>query len=94
METNLSQIYSCDYCNISTRNKKDYIKHTLTAKHKRLTSINTMETECTPINILKCDKCFKAYKSRVGLWKHNKKCVILINEITDITNITDITDKQ
>jgi hypothetical protein len=81
METNTSQIppkFICSCCNTKTNNKKDYTKHILTAKHKKLTNVNTMETFC-PKNIetnsnFTCKKCDKEYKSRVGLWKHNKQC--------------------
>jgi hypothetical protein len=86
METNLSQTYSCEYCNINPHNKKDYIKHTLTAKHKRLSLGNIGVTECATSIILKCDKCCKEYKSRVGLWKHKKKCGVIVNETIDITD--------
>ena len=82
METNTSQIppkFMCSCCNIKTNNKKDYTKHILTAKHKKLTFVNTVETFC-PKNSenndhFTCKKCDKEYKSRVGLWKHNKQCI-------------------
>ena len=96
METQISQVYLCEYCNIKPHNKKDYIKHTLTAKHKRLTSVNPDDVECKPIIILTCDVCFKSYKSRVGLWKHKKKCITTVNILTKtlLPETIDITDKQ
>ena len=82
METNfthISQKYICECCNIKTNNKKDYNKHILTAKHKKLTSVNTMETinsqNIENIHIFTCKICNKEYLSRVGLWKHNKTCI-------------------
>ena len=84
METNFTQIspkFICECCNIKTNNKKDYAKHILTSKHKKLTSVNKMETDFTQ-NIKKtqfftCKICNKEYFSRVGLWKHNKICVTI-----------------
>ena len=82
METNFSHIspkYFCEYCNFKTNNKKDYNKHNLTAKHKKLTSVNTMETinsqSIEKLRIFTCKICNKEYFSRVGLWKHNKTCI-------------------
>ena len=81
MATNTSQIspkYNCSYCNIKTNNKKDFNKHILTAKHKNLTNVNKMETfcpkKCEKSASFTCNNCNKIYKSRVGLWKHNKQC--------------------
>ena len=41
-----------------------------------------METEET--KILKCNICNKNFMNRSGLWKHKKKCKILINNETKI----------
>lgn len=79
METFFSQIspkYSCDLCDIKTNNKKDFNNHLLTAKHKKLTTVNTMETKNSPNKIYQCKNCNKEYASRTGLWKHNKICNI------------------
>jgi hypothetical protein len=35
-----------------------------------------------------CEKCNKRYKSNVGLWKHNKICIVEPTPITPITPIT------
>ena len=82
METISSQMspkFICNCCNIKTNNKKDFNKHILTSKHKKLTQVNTMELICpknseNPI-VYTCKHCNKEYKSRVGLWKHNKQCI-------------------
>ena len=77
MLTNFPQIipkFWCDICDIKTDNKKDFNKHLITAKHKKneiLTNIEHISPQ-NPIHI--CKKCSKIYKSRVGLWYHEKKC--------------------
>ena len=66
--------FFCEKCNYKTDNKKDYKKHTMTAKHK-------METE------RKSDKspqhyecgCGRRYQNSSGLWKHKKKCNAISN---------------
>jgi hypothetical protein len=67
--------FCCDICDIKTDNKKDFNKHLLTAKHKKhenLTNIEHISPQNPIIHI--CKKCSKIYKSRVGLWYHEKKC--------------------
>ena len=67
--------FECAFCKIKTRNKKDYNKHLLTAKHKKNEYLTDFE-QISPKNPLtyNCHKCNKGYKSRVGLWYHEKKC--------------------
>jgi hypothetical protein len=64
--------FECEKCAYVTSNKKDYTKHLTTAKHKKL----TMLTDKIPKipTILTCELCDKQYKSRTGLWQHQKKC--------------------
>ena len=83
METFFSQkipTYCCEICDIKTNNKKDFEKHLLTSKHKKLTGVNKVLTEKSPNKIIHelfiCENCNKEYKSRVGLWKHKKTCVL------------------
>ncbi len=90
METKTPQnipLFCCEKCNIKTNNKKDYTKHLSTAKHMKLTTVNTQLTNLSQNaikdEIFKCDNCKKEYKSRVGLWKHKNKC----NLIEDNVNI-------
>jgi len=79
ISSQMSPKFICICCNIKTNNKKDFNKHILTSKHKKLTQVNTMEQICPknsehPI-VYTCKYCNKEYKSRVGLWKHNKQCI-------------------
>ena len=66
--------FFCEKCAFVCSNKKDYNKHLATRKHQ--CSINS--NKCNPINPqnenLTCLNCEKIYKSRVGLWRHKKKC--------------------
>jgi len=65
--------FECKKCTYVTSNKKDYNKHLTTAKHKKITTL----TEKIPKipNTFICELCDKQYKSRTGLWLHQKKCV-------------------
>jgi hypothetical protein len=62
--------FNCERCNYSSNKKSNLDKHLKTNKHKILiiTNINKNNSE------LFCLKCNKNYRSRVGLWKHKKKC--------------------
>jgi hypothetical protein len=75
-------VFSCEICHYNSISKKDYEKHLLTSKHKRLTNVNELltknpEQECEFI----CKNCNKMYMSRVGLWKHSKICLSADNVI-------------
>jgi hypothetical protein len=71
--------FNCKNCDYNTTKKSSYDKHLLTAKHAQLTTVNTLETQSckniTNCNTFICHNCSKEYKSRVGLWKHNKICL-------------------
>ena len=101
METNISQIslkFICECCNIKTNNKKDFKNHILTAKHKKLTNINKMETCCSQNSEkstnFACKNCNKKYNSRVGIWKHNKICKKIDEEDDDYYEGINIKDKD
>jgi len=87
--------YNCKKCDMNTNNKKDFERHLLTAKHKKLSNVNTLLTEkphFTPIDKFICCECNKQYYSRVGLWKHKKKCIQIpyIIENNDTKQLTDL----
>ena len=79
MELNLSakipQKFVCNFCDYHTSNKKDYEKHTLTLKHKKLSNGNVLEKmEKKKSPHITCNICNKLYETSAGLWKHKKKC--------------------
>ena len=67
----ICKIYECETCEYITRDKRDYDKHLSTRKHKR----KQMETNVS--TNFQCSNCDKKYKTRAGLWKHNKLCEIV-----------------
>ena len=83
----VAQKFNCFYCDYFTDKKSSYDKHLLTSKHHTLTNVNILATNsCSKINepIFTCKYCKKYFKSRVGLWKHNKLCnSSIINPITN-----------
>ena len=62
--------YVCEICDFKCSKQSYWKRHIITAKHLKLTNVNTLVTP----DLHKCKICNKQYKSRVGLWKHIKKC--------------------
>ena len=82
-----SKKYSCECCDFNTVSKNDYKRHCLTQKHIEFTNVNK-----NPIinnSTYKCSQCGKEYKSRMGLWKHVKKCSTLANENISMVLLDD-----
>lgn len=73
--------YLCEKCNYSTSSLKDFNKHKLTAKHKRLT-MSYPKIEKIPNSIFICE-CGKKYKHKQSLYNHKKKCLIVNQEETE-----------
>ena len=71
--------YTCIQCNYTTSDKKDYNKHLLTAKHKRLAMTDDKFPKKTERNTFICN-CGKKYKYRQGLHKHKLTCKYTENE--------------
>ena len=72
--------FSCEKCHYYTSKKSSYDKHIMTAKHLELTKVNTNSNKsCSEVannhTEFSCKLCNKPFKSRVGIWKHNKKCI-------------------
>jgi hypothetical protein len=88
----LAKKYNCENCHIVTRNKKDYSKHLLTAKHLKKTE---RYIKIQKIPELTCE-CGKLYKHYSGLWRHKKTCknemVHKVNENEIINLIKDNND--
>ena len=75
--------FTCEYCHYNCGKNSEYIKHLLTAKHIGNASGNKKISDTYT-----CKLCDKVYKSRKGLWGHNKKC----NEITTNNTIIEHTE--
>ena len=81
MATSITSItsnqYICANCEFKCSKKGDWNRHIITKKHCTLTDINTNTSNKKINGEHVCGMCSKAYKSRVGLWKHSKTCVVL-----------------
>ncbi len=86
--------YMCDICDFVSSNKKDYNRHLMTRKHKRLMNA-TNKTEVLPNtqtdDLFKCF-CGKKYKHEPSLYKHKKKCSM--NQEQSSTNIIPTNEKN
>jgi len=82
--------YFCNLCDYNTSRKSSHDKHLLTAKHlsKQIVNQNDQKVAKSCNQEWICNQCNKEYKSRVGLWKHNKICEILTNnaQVNDLNN--------
>jgi len=85
--------YKCDVCNYITDNKKDFNKHNLTRKHLIKVKSSEKNDFFTNVEIIGNEKipkksqdhiciyCNKKYITKSGLWRHNKTCVNIQNDI-------------
>jgi hypothetical protein len=67
--------FQCANCNFKCSKKSYWERHIITAKHIKLTNVNSFVSHDEKLLTYICSKCDKIYKSRVGLWKHSKKCI-------------------
>ena len=69
--------YYCELCDYKCSKKYNWNKHLLTSKHHVEASGSNLETESGKIEQNNCcEICNKEFKTRSGLWKHNKTCNI------------------
>lgn len=69
------QLYVCDLCNYETDRRSSYEKHVMTAKHCKRKHQFDCDTS------LVCSGCYKRYKTRSGLWKHERQCFASLEQI-------------
>ena len=73
----VANIFYCEKCDYTCCKLYNWKKHLVTAKHTQETNGNILETESGKKwqneNIC-CENCNKEFKTRSGLWKHNKNC--------------------
>ena len=65
--------FHCEKCNFTCSKKSNYNQHLTTAKHKKLTMLTNKMPNIS--EDFKCAICNKRYKSRMGLWQHQQKCI-------------------
>ena len=72
--------YLCEYCKYITGNKKDFSKHLLTLKHKKIIMVSDDKKKSPDDNmqVYECN-CGKKYKFESGLSRHRKKCIYINN---------------
>ena len=68
----IRKTFSCETCDYTTCDKKDYNKHCSTQKHKDVTNVTIVKSDEKNTHI--CSHCDKKYTSRMGLWRHSKIC--------------------
>jgi len=88
----------CDICDYNTSHKGHYKEHINSAKHiqrKQLGNIgNKIDDKQLEIETICCKSCNNKFKTRSGLWKHNKKGNCTVNQnITIIEKTDDKNDK-
>ena len=73
--------FYCETCYYNTSRKCNFEDHILSAKHKKTLKGNDLETfisknqQKSAIVKYSCENCNKEFKTRSGLWKHNKNCI-------------------
>jgi hypothetical protein len=72
MEQKGATNYSCDLCDYATSRQSNYDRHVSTGIHKRK-QMETNRKQKGAGSELCCETCGAQYKSRAGLWKHNKQ---------------------
>lgn len=83
--------YFCEYCQYTTRNKKDFSKHLLTLKHKKIKMVIDDNKKSPDVNMqtFNCG-CGKKYKFESGLCRHRKTCTFIENNDTNSELNNDI----
>ena len=85
------QKYICDICDYDTSSHKDFNKHLLTQKHKRLMETNENPQKSSKIlktQIFSCI-CNKQYLHMASLCKHKKKCNYIDCQLDEDINDND-----
>ena len=78
-----SSVFHCLFCDYVTSSSKDFNKHCLTQKHKKLTNANDLsQISSKNPEIFNC-VCGNVYKHMSSLCKHKKTCTFNNNNIIE-----------
>ena len=82
--------FYCNNCDYGTSRKSSYTEHLLSAKHQKSMISNISNDKISKIcNKFTCKNCNKVYKDNSGLWRHNKKCIKVIDSSNTIIDPTE-----
>jgi hypothetical protein len=82
--------FYCNNCDYGTSRKSSYTEHLLSAKHQKSMISNISNGKISKIcNKFTCKNCNKVYKDNSGLWRHNKKCIKVIDSSNTIIDPTE-----
>jgi hypothetical protein len=84
--------FLCEICDYGTSKKSNYDEHIMTAKHKKSMVVNDFLPQSS--SKYTCMNCHKEYKDNSGLWRHNKKCKVNIQEAETINGDEVIDDND
>jgi hypothetical protein len=84
--------FNCEMCEFKCSKKGDWTRHIMSGKHKN--NMLTTNDTSTLTKKYECDKCNKNFNDRAGLWRHNKKCIIIQNSGKPQNIIVNIADLQ
>ena len=73
--------FSCEKCDFTCSKQSNYMRHCSTRKHIDVTNVTNDVTKTKSDH--KCGHCGKIYESRMGLWRHTKKCTSKISGISN-----------
>jgi hypothetical protein len=86
--------FFCSYCDYLCSKKSLWTQHTKTKKHRENIFKKTGNTIFQETKSNVCENCKKSYKSRGGLWKHQKKCLEIISLDNKSDNVNIIIKKE
>ena len=70
--------FKCPHCDYKTSDKSNYNKHIRTKKHTDPQFETNVKHKKIPSTNQNCEHCNMHFKSRTTLWRHKKKCEILM----------------
>ena len=82
--------YICMICNFKCSKKSNYDMHISTRKHIIATNETNMKRVDAKPYAESCQHCGIIFNSRTTLWRHKKKCHLLVNNVVDETISSDI----
>ena len=75
--------FCCKKCDYNTNKKSSMDNHKLSAKHNKSTESTKIMPKLCPT--FSCENCYKPFKERTGLWRHQKSC----NNVEEIPHVCD-----